>query len=156
MITGLGGQLNFTAGNETFTVEVDAGTTLAELAVLISEAEDNFGVNTSLIDTGLGDIRLIIMSDKMGNGNDLFVTSKDTTIEERMGLGVDEVLDPSTIPDHLIDEMNLTSNTLGLMTDNLMSTRIAQDAVIVVEGTEVRSENNNFNNVIRGLKIESA
>lgn len=147
VITGIDGKLAFTAGNESFTVEVEAGTTLAELAMLISEAEDNFGVTTSLIDTGLGDVRLIIMSDKMGTGNDLFVTT------ESLASDTMENMDETTSD---VDELTNTSSArLTDITGNLMSTRMSQNGIILVEGTQIQSENNDFDNVIKGLSIEA-
>ncbi|TBR38282.1 flagellar hook protein [Marinomonas agarivorans] len=139
VITDLGGRMKFTAGNESFTVEVEKGTTLAELANLISEAQDNFGVTTSLIDTGLGDVRLIIMSDKMGVGNDMFVTAEENVSAN-----------PNSLTNLVSDAPKLTD-----LTSNLLSTKTAQNGIISIEGTQIQSENNIFDKAIKGLSIEA-
>lgn len=139
VITELGGRINFTAGNETFTVEVEKGTTLSELANLIAEAKDNFGVSTSLIDTGLGDMRLIIMSDKMGVGNDLFLTSEENPVN----------------PADSLNQVMSDAPKLDDLTRNLISTQTAQNGIIQIEGTQIQSENNSFNKAVAGLNIEA-
>lgn len=139
VITELGGRMKFTAGSDSFTVEVEKGTTLAELANLISEAKDNFGVTTSLIDTGLGDIRLIIMSEKMGAGNDVFVTAEENVSAN-----------PENLTNILTDTPKLTD-----LTSNLISTKTAQNGLIAIEGTQIQSENNTFDKAVKGLSIRA-
>jgi len=41
------------------------------------------------------------------------------------------------------------------LTRNLISTKVAQNGIVLIEGTEIQSENNNFNKAVKGLNIEA-
>jgi flagellar hook-associated protein 2 len=74
-VTGTADTLTFTVGSDTFDVSVSANMTLAQLRAAINSADNNFGVNASLIDTGTADgVKLVLSSDITGTGNDLSVT----------------------------------------------------------------------------------
>ena len=45
------GSLTFSVGSDSFSIDVDATTTLTDLRELINNSEDNFGVTANIIET---------------------------------------------------------------------------------------------------------
>lgn len=153
VLTALGGTMTFAAGNESFTINLEGGTTLAELSGIIAQAEKNFGVSASIIDTGEGDVRLIIESDKTGDGNDLTISSYEKTLVDIMG--TDTRYDFATLPEKYTDLLKSTKNNLSMVPDNLISTQFSQNGIINVDGVEIQGENNTFDKAVQGLEIEA-
>ena len=153
VLTALGGTMTFAAGSESFTINLEGGTTLAELSSLISQAEKNFGVSASIIDTGEGDVRLIIESDKTGDGNDLVISANERTLVDIMG--TDSRYDFAVLPEKYTDLLKTTKNNLSMIPDNLISTQFAQNGIISVDGVEIEGESNNFDKAVQGLEIQA-
>lgn len=132
-VTAVGGDLTFTAGTETFTITVAAGTTLSELREQINDDSSNFGVSANLVDDGSGNVYLTLNSDVTGDGNDLVVTNTDESLD------------------------NVSSVTTGAGTPGLSiaAEDAAQDAVINVDGIDIRSDSNTFENAVSGLTIKT-
>jgi flagellar hook-associated protein 2 len=73
------GSLTFKVGatTDTFSINVTAGMTLQQLSSAINASDDNFGVQSSIIDTGTvaGGAKLVFTSSVTGAGNDLIIVN---------------------------------------------------------------------------------
>ncbi|MEQ3659540.1 MAG: flagellar filament capping protein FliD [Glaciecola sp.] len=127
------GSLTFRVGDagETFTLNIAAGTTLAELREQINDAEDNFGITANIINTGTdsGGVKLVINSTVTGQGNDLNIIN-DTDL---VGL-------------NRLATTNSTEST-ALLTP----TRVAENAQAIIDGITVQSDTNKFENTIQNV-----
>ncbi|TDO96224.1 flagellar filament capping protein FliD [Marinomonas balearica] len=133
VVSAIGGDLTFTAGSETFTVSVGAGATLSELREQINDDEDNFGVSANLVDDGSGNVYLTLNSSVTGSGNDLVVTNTDETLDS-------------------VSSVATGTGSAGL---SIGSEDGAQDAIITVDGIDINSDSNTFENAISGLTIKA-
>lgn len=118
------GTMTFSAGDETFDVDVEDGASLQDIARAINRAEGNFGVNASVINTGTESF-IVFDSTVTGEGNGLSISSTAGGLD---GLTGDE--------------------------STLHAQRQAQDAQISIDGIEVSSSSNTFQNAIQGVSIE--
>ena len=127
------GSLTFSIGaDDSFTINVDDTTTLTELRELINNSEDNFGVTANIIETGTGDgPRLVILSDKVGDGNNLVITNDSGNAE--------------------LDRLSTTGGTNNIDVNNIQS---AQNAIAFVDGIEVQSASNEFENTIQNVSFK--
>ena len=126
------GSLTFSIGaDDSFTINVDDTTTLTEFRELINNSEDNFGVTANIIETGTGDgPRLVILSDKVGDGNNLVITNDSGNAE--------------------LDRLSTTGGTNNIDVNNIQS---AQNAIAFVDGIEVQSASNEFENTIQSVSF---
>lgn len=126
------GSLTFSIGSDdSFTVEIGAATTLSELRELINSSDNNFGVTANIIDTGTNDgPRLVIQSEKAGTGNDLVITNDSGNAE--------------------LDRLSTTGGTNNIDANNIQG---ARNAVAVVDGIEVQSASNEFENTIQNVSF---
>ena len=126
------GSLTFSVGaDDSFTVNIDSTTTLADLREMINDSEDNFGVTANIIETGTGDgPRLVILSDKVGDGNNLVITNDSGNAE--------------------LDRLSTTGGTNNIDVNNIQS---AQNAIAFVDGIEVQSASNEFENTIQSVSF---
>lgn len=125
------GSLTFSVGSDSFTINVDATTTLTDLRELINNSEDNFGVTANIIETGTGDgPRLVMLSDKEGAGNDL-VINNDTGNAE-------------------LDRLSTTGGAGSISAANIQA---ARNAIAEVDGIEVQSASNEFENTIQNVSF---
>jgi flagellar hook-associated protein 2 len=132
VVTASGGDLIFAAGSETFTLNLTAGTTLAELREQINDASDNFGVSANIINTGT-ESKLVLSSSETGSGNDLVITN--TTSE--------------------LDAVSTVANSGvagGMVTS---ADDQAKDAIITVDGIDVTSSSNTFADAIEDMTIRA-
>ncbi len=127
------GSLTFdVGGSDSFTIDVTAGMTLTELREAINNADDNFGVTANIIDTGTSaGPRLVYSSSETGEGNDLVITN-DTGAAE-------------------LDRLSTTGGTGNISAANIQS---AQNAIAYIDGIEVQSESNEFENTIQNVSFE--
>ncbi|RZQ52534.1 flagellar cap protein [Pseudoalteromonas phenolica] len=131
VVTATGGTLTFDAGGKTFDVTLDAGATLADLRTAINEKEDNFGVSANIINTG-GTSKLVFSSSVTGDGNDLSVTNNIAELDR-----VSTVANAGGAGGMVIDPTN----------------DAAKDAIIEIDGIEVKSSTNTFENAIQDSTI---
>lgn len=103
----------------------DTNNTLAGIRDAINNAEDNPGVSAAIINVD-GGSRLVLSSDKGGDGNDITVN----TVDDDTGDGAD-----------------LTR------LETLSTTQLAQSAQIFVDGEEVTSDSNTITGVIDGVTL---
>ena len=88
-VTTEAGQLTFQLGDDgdTFTVEVGANATVADIANAVNRAAENFGVNASVINTGgtKPQTYLVFDSPTTGTGNTLNLTGSTTELQNLTG-----------------------------------------------------------------------
>lgn len=119
------GVLTFSAGDDnSFDIEIEDGASLQDIASAINRAEGNFGVNASVINTGTESF-IVFDSTVTGEGNALTITSTAGGLDALTG-----------------DETTLHAQ------------RQAQNALISIDGIEVSSETNTFENAIQGVSID--
>lgn len=133
MLTAGTGSLTFdVGGSESFTVNINAGTSLTALREAINNADDNFGVTANIIDTGTGaGPRLVFSSSETGTGNDLNITN-DTGVAE----------------------LDRLSTTGGASSINALNIEGATNAVAYIDGIEVQSSTNTFENTIQNVSFD--
>lgn len=130
--TGTGSLTFDVGGSESFTVDVTAGMSLTALREKINSADDNFGVTANIIDTGTGaGPRLVFSSSETGDGNDLVITN-DTGVAE-------------------LDRLSTTGGTNNISAANIES---ARNAIAYIDGIEVQSSSNEFENTIQNVSFE--
>lgn len=133
VVTAVGGDMTFTAGSETFTINVAADTTLSELREQINDASDNFGVSANLVDNGNGDVYLTLNSDVTGTGNDLAVSNTDASLDS-------------------VSSVATGAGPAGL---SIAAGSEALDAIIEVDGITINSTSNTFEGAVSGLTIKA-
>ena len=133
VLTSGTGSLTFdVGGSKSFTVNVTAGMSLTALREKINNSDDNFGVTANIIDTGTGaGPRLVFSSSETGNGNDLVITN-DTGAAE-------------------LDRLSTTGGTNNISAANIES---ARNAIAYIDGIEVQSSSNEFENTIQNVSFE--
>ncbi|MEP3350895.1 MAG: flagellar filament capping protein FliD [Marinomonas sp.] len=221
VITKKDDTLTLKAGDNEFSINVAAGTTLSELRNLINTSEDNFGVSANLVDDGNGNLFFTATSTIQGAGNTLRIFNsspieqeaipeedeveepvvEETPVEEEpeeieepdeldlagddvdfandgpipeddvkeieevaVKQTVDEEEDTSE-PEEDDDEVAITSGSFSglssVSTEGMFAGLYtplgeqARDAVITVDGIQIRSETNTFDNAVAGLSIEA-
>lgn len=119
-----------------FSISVEAGTTLAELRELINNDENNFGVQANIINTGTtgGGAKLVFTSDVTGDGNDLQIVNTND----------------------VADFAKLTTETsLGAASNlSIEPHNSAKNAIASVDGIEVQSDTNKFENTIQSVRFD--
>lgn len=124
------------ATSDSFTIDLTAGNTLEDLRNAINASDDNFGVIASIIDTGTaeGGAKLVFTSDTTGAGNDLVIVN-----------------------DNDIAELNFVSTTDSTeATTNLAPVTSAQNAKATIDGIDVESKTNEFENVIENVSFSAS
>lgn len=132
-VTDTDGSLTFKIGGttDTFSIDITAGSTLAQLREQINNAEGNFGVTANIINTGTADggAKLVISSNVTGEGNDL-----------------------SIVNDNDIAGLNRIATTDSAETAiYLEPTEVAQNAQAIIDGITVQSDTNEFENTIQNV-----
>lgn len=124
------------SGNDSFTITVTDTMTLQELSSAINANSDNFGVTSSIVSTGTdtGGVKLIFTSDRTGEGNDLVIINDDD---------IAELQKVSTV----------SSDGSTPVGDNLTPVVYAQNAKANIDGIDVESSTNVFENVIENVSF---
>ena len=113
---------------DSFTVDVTAGMTLSEFQQAVNDNADNFGVSANIIDTGTAaGPRLVYTSSVTGEGHSLTVTNDGAQAE--------------------LDKLS----TAGISTANITA---ATSARATIDGINVQSDTNTFDNTIAGVSFE--
>ncbi|WP_289028051.1 flagellar filament capping protein FliD [uncultured Paraglaciecola sp.] len=121
------------ATSDAFTIDLSAGDSLEDLRNAINNSDDNFGVTASIITTGTADggSKLVFTSDVTGDGNDLVIVN-----------------------DNDIAELDRVSTTNSLETiDYLSPVSSAQNSKATIDGIDVESESDEFENVIENVSF---
>jgi len=237
VVTEEDAELVFQAGDNKFTLNIEAGTTLSELRNQINNADDNFGVSANLVDDGNGNLFFTASSIIQGAGNTLRIVNsaasgveppvkndkepepvkeKEPEIEEKpvaeieepeieepeieepdeLDLAGDDVdfANDGPIPEDEVEEVvakapekseepkrveeepeepqdsevleELQAENANPSINSITSTGMfaglytplgeqARDAIISVDGIQIRSETNTFDDAVAGLSIEA-
>lgn len=138
VLTSGSGSLTFKIGNssDSFSIDISAGTTLAQLREKINNASGNFGVNANIIDTGTADggAKLVFTSDKTGAGNDLVIVNDND----------------------LADLNRITTTNSSETASYLTPILSAQNAKATIDGIVVESSTNEFENTIQNVSFEAS
>ncbi|WP_395344362.1 flagellar filament capping protein FliD [Ningiella sp. W23] len=137
VLTAGSANLTFRIGDdgEEFTLTVAAGTTLEELRAQINDDENNFGVSANIINTGTADggAKLVFTSDVTGDGNDLQIINDDN-----------------------VAELNRVSTTDSSESATFLTPVLnAQNAIANIDGIQVQSETNRFENTIQNVRFDA-
>lgn len=158
-ITGNGGALTISAGNESFSIDIDPNTTLAQLRSQINRATDNFGVSANILDDGQGNVFFSVTSTKSGDGNTIQISNRPPPPPEEDPLAdvllEDDKKEP--LPAASKDGLTLDSvSTIGMAPGMYVpADGEAKDAIITVDGIKVENEDNAFDKAVSGLSIEA-
>ena len=129
------GSLTFKIPNtdNLFTVNVTAGMTLQQLSSAINKSADNFGVNSSIIDTGTaaGGAKLVFTSSITGAGNDLVVVNNNDLAD--------------------LNRVSTTNSAENL--SYLSPVRSAQNSKAIIDGIQVESDTDKFENTIENVSF---
>ncbi|MCC2615099.1 flagellar filament capping protein FliD [Aestuariibacter halophilus] len=120
---------------DSFSLNVTAGMTLQQLRNAVNSATDNFGVTASIIDTGTADggARLVFSSDTTGAGNDLVIVN-----------------------DNDLADLNRVATTDSTETATYLTPALsAQNAKATIDGIDVESDTNTFENTIENVSFEA-
>ena len=124
------------ASGDEFSINVAAGTTLAQLRELINNDENNFGVQANIINTGTedGGAKLVFTSDVTGAGNDLQIVNTNDVAEFA----------------------KLTTETsAGAASDlSIELGNEAKNAIASIDGIEVQSDTNKFDDTIQSVRFD--
>lgn len=123
-----------TSAGELKTISVEESDTLSDLAAKINAA--NSGVLAHVVMVGEDQFRLVLSASKSGAANQIQLAN--------------EVAQP---PDGQPYGKELLRDILGLIGDDRLEISQAQDAEIVLNGQHYYSSDNNFNNILPGIKI---
>lgn len=137
VVSASGGTLSFAAGaDNSFDLTVTAGMTLSELRDAINDSDTNFGVTANIVNTGDPAVgsKLVLTSNVSGAGNDLVITSDTAELDA-------------------IETYDATTNPSGGM--QIAAADAAQDAVITVDGLEVRNDTNTFKDAVQDMTIKA-
>ncbi len=120
--------------SDSFTIDLTAGDSLEDLRNAINASDNNFGVTASIIETGTADggAKLVFTSDTPGVGNDLVIVNDDN-----------------------VAELNIVSTTDSTEASvYLIPVTSAQNAKATIDGIDVESKTNKFENVIENVSFE--
>lgn len=130
--------LTFKIGDtgDQFSINVAAGTTLAELRELINDNENNFGVQANIINTGTdgGGAKLVFTSDVTGAGNDLQIINTNDAAE--------------------LNRLTTESSTGTASGLSIAPENQATNAIAFVDGIEVQSDTNKFEETIQSVRFD--
>jgi flagellar hook-associated protein 2 len=124
------GSLTFGAGDESFTLNIEAGSSLEDIRKAINASEDNFGVTADIINTG-DQAKLVFRSNVSGEGNNLTVTNDNAEF----------------------DAISTQANGGGAGGMSIAAADEATDAIIEIDGIQATNDTNVFENVIQGSTI---
>lgn len=130
VISASGGTLTFEAGDKSFDITVAAGATLEDIRQQINKSKSNFGVSVNIINTGT-ESQLVVTSNITGTGNDLKITGSSAEFDK-------------------ISTEAFSGGVGGLA---IATTDQARDAVIKVDGLQITSASNTFQDAVQGLTI---
>ncbi|MBW8185154.1 flagellar filament capping protein FliD [Shewanella nanhaiensis] len=119
------GSLDLTVNGNSFSVDVDAGDSLEDIAKSINDATDNVGVTATIITSDAGS-RLVLSSDVEGPDSQITVAATDT-----VGTGLNDMFG-------------------GV---NLTELQEAKPSIIHVDGQKITSQTNDVKGAITGVTL---
>ncbi|BFT31127.1 flagellar filament capping protein FliD [Alteromonas sp. D210916BOD_24] len=130
VITSSASTLTFSAGANSFDIDIEAGATLEDIRQAINNTNGSFGVSANIINTGSESL-LVIESFEAGAGNDLVITNNNAEL----------------------DRLSTVANGGGAGGMTIAPEDVAQDAIIEVDGIQVTNSSNVFSDAVQGLSI---
>jgi flagellar hook-associated protein 2 len=124
------------ATSDSFSINLNAGDSLEDFRNAINASNDNFGVTASIIVTGtaVGGAKLVFTSDTPGEGNDLVIVN-----------------------DNDVAELDLVSTTNSTEASTYLTpVTFAQNAKATIDGIDVESKTNKFENVIENVSFDAS
>ena len=128
------GTLSFTVGTETTNIDIDATNNTLEGIAAAVNAEEDIGVNASVIDTGSGFV-LVFSSQESGADNAIEITVTDT------GDGDSD------------DANGLSQFNFNDSFKHMAEKVVAQDADFTINGIQIERSSNTITDVIDGLSF---
>lgn len=137
VVSNTAGSMTFKVGSDSFDINVTAGMTLQQLRNAVNDASENFGVTASIINTGTADggAKLVFTSEKTGAGNDLVIVNND------------DIADLQRVS---TTDSSETATYLAPAAGNE-----AKNAKATIDGIEVESSTNKFENVIENVSFDA-
>lgn len=134
VVSGTAGSLTFKVGADSFNVNVTAGMTLEQLRNAVNTAGTSLGVSASLVNTGTanGGTKLVFSSSTTGAGNDLVIVNNN---------------DIAALQKVSTTDSTETASYLGYAQN-------AQNAKATIDGIDVESTTNRFENVIENVAFD--
>lgn len=129
VVTTSAGALTFTAGENSFDIDIEAGSTLEDIRQAIN-SDSSSGISANIINTGTQTL-LVIESSEAGSGNDLVITNNNAEL----------------------DRLSTVANGGGAGGLKIGAEDQAQDAIIEVDGIQISNASNVFSNAVQGLTI---
>lgn len=124
------GSLTFGAGDKSFTLDIEAGSSLEDIRKAVNSSQDNFGVTADIINTG-AEAKLVFRSNVSGADNDLTVTNDNAEF----------------------DAISTQANGGGAGGMSIADADKATDAIIEIDGIQATNDTNVFEDVIQGSTI---
>lgn len=119
------GSLDLSVNGKAFSVAIEAGDSLEDIAKKVNESADNSGVTATIIKSDAGS-RLVFSSDESGTDNQVNVTATDT-----VGSGLSDMFGAG----------------------NLTELQAAQNSIVHIDGQKVTSQSNDIENAITGVTL---
>lgn len=119
------GSLDLSVNGKAFSVAIEAGDSLEDIAKKVNESADNSGVTATIIKSDAGS-RLVFSSDESGTDNQVNVTATDT-----VGSGLGDMFGAG----------------------NLTELQAAQNSIVHIDGQKVTSQSNDIENAITGVTL---
>ncbi|AEA97298.1 flagellar filament capping protein FliD [Alteromonas mediterranea] len=129
VVTTSAGILTFTAGENSFDIDIEAGSTLEDIRQAIN-SDSSSGISANIINTGTQTL-LVIEAAETGSGNDLVITNNNAEL----------------------DRLSTVANGGGAGGLEIGAEDQAQDAIIEVDGIQISNTSNVFSNAVQGLTI---
>ncbi|PTC01156.1 flagellar hook protein [Thalassospira xiamenensis] len=121
-------------GEQSFSIAVDAGASLQDIAAAVNSSSENYGVTASIINTGgtNPETRLVFSSSVTGAENELVVSNDNAEL----------------------DGLSTVATGAGPAGMTIAAEDQAQDAILEIDGITTYSSSNTFSNAIEGLSLE--
>lgn len=125
------GKLTIKAGTDkSFDIDIAAGSTLEDIRQAINNSQSNFGISVNIINTG-SEAKLVVTSGITGESNDISITNDNAEL----------------------DKVSTVASGGGSAGLTIAADDLAKDAMIKVDGVEIKSKSNQFTNAIQDITI---
>jgi flagellar hook-associated protein 2 len=133
VVNATAGKLTIKAGaDKSFEVDVAAGSTLEQIRQAINTSQKNFGISVNIINTG-SEAKLVVTSGVTGESNDISITNDNADLNK-------------------VSTVASGGGSAGL---TIAPDDVAKDAIIKVDGVEIKSKSNQFTNAIQDITINA-
>lgn len=125
------GKLTIKAGaDKSFDIDIAAGSTLEDIRQAINNSQSNFGISVNIINTG-SEAKLVVTSGITGESNDISISNDNAEL----------------------DKVSTVASGGGSAGLTIAADDLAKDAMIKVDGVEIKSKSNQFTNAIQDMTI---